>query len=190
MNPLHHFTTRNGYAVRVRVLQPTDTRYLVELYDHLGPESRASRFHLLNVPVDWALVWEHAAEIAALQPPDGFGLIAFADLPDAPDTPIGAVRYRRSPPNEAEVSITIRDDMQSQGLGTYLIMVIREYARQHGIRKLFGLTNSDSRFMRALMERNDLSLKIVPQGEFTYISHTIEASPGPAGEDERDITLY
>ena len=44
--------------------------------------------------------------------------------------------------------------------------------------------------MRALMERNDLSLKIVPQGEFTYISHTIEASPGPAGEDERDITLY
>jgi RimJ/RimL family protein N-acetyltransferase len=174
MNPFHHLITRNGLEVRIRPLAPTDTAYLVDLYDHLSLESRASRFHPSDVQVDRGTVWEQASHITALPLPDGFGLIAFADLPEEPDAPIGAVRYRLSPPDEAEVSITIRDDMQSQGLGTHLIFLIREYARQHGIRKLFGLTSSRSRFMQQLLKRNDLSLKIVPQGEFTYIAHHIE----------------
>lgn len=174
MNLVHQLTTRNGLEVRVRPLVTTDTAYLVDLYDHLSLESRTSRFHPSDVHVDRGTVWEQAAQITDLQLPDGYGLIAFADLPEEPNAPIGAVRYRLSPPDEAEVSITIRDDMQSQGLGTQLIFLIREYARQHGIRKLFGLTSSQSRFMQQLLKRNDLSLKIVPQGEFTYIAHLIE----------------
>lgn len=171
---VHHLTTKSGLEVRVRVLTPTDTACLVELYDHLSPESRASRFHPSDVQVDRGTVWEQAAHITALQLPDGFGLIAFADLPNEPNATVGAVRYRLSPPDEAEVSITIRDDMQSQGVGTQLVFLIREYARQHGIRKLFGLTSSKSRFMQQLLKRQDLPLKIVPQGEFTYIAHHLE----------------
>lgn len=173
MNPVHHVTTHNGLEVRVRALTPIDTACLVDLYDHLSLESRTSRFHPSDVQVDRGTVWDQAAQITALQLPDGFGLIAFADLPDEPNATVGAVRYRLSPPDEAEVSITIRDDMQSQGLGTQLVFLIREYARQHGIRKLFGLTSSKSRFMQQLLQRNDLPLTIVPQGEFTYISHTL-----------------
>jgi len=174
---VHHLTTRDGLAVRVRPMTATDAPYLVELYDHLSPESRISRFHPIDVHVDRGTVWEQAIEIAEIQPPHGFGLIAFADLPDEPNATVGAVRYRLSPPDEAEASITIRDDMQSRGLGTQLIFLILECARERGIRRLFGLTRSDSRFMKQLMQRKDLPLTIVPQGEYTYIAHSIEPYP-------------
>lgn len=173
MSDVHHLTTRAGLPVEVRPLLPDDTPYLVDLYNHLSDASRISRFHPSELHVEPRTVWEQAAQIAEIKRPDGFGLIAFADLPTQPHAPIGAVRYRLSPPDEAEVSITIRDDMQSQGLGTQLIFLIRQYACDHGIRKLFGLTRSDSRFMQLLLRREDLPLTIIPQGEFTYIAHLI-----------------
>lgn len=170
---VHCLTLRSGIPVDVRPLLPEDTPHLVDLYEHLSSASRASRFHPSDIYVNQGTVWEQAARIAEIQRPEGFGLLAFAPLPDNAHAPIAAVRYRLSPPDEAEVSITIRDDMQSQGLGTQLILLIREYARQHGIRKLFGLTRSDSRFMQRLRHRPDLPLTIVPQGDYTYIVHTI-----------------
>jgi RimJ/RimL family protein N-acetyltransferase len=175
MQAVHHLTLRNGLSVWVRPLDSNDAPHLVDLYDHLSSESRISRFHPSDFQVDRGTVWEQATQIVTIQPPDGLGLIAFADLPEHPHATIGAVRYRLSPPDEAEVSITIRDDMQSQGLGTRLIFLIRQYARECGIRKLFGLTRSDSRFMQQLLRRADLPLTIVPQGEYTYIAHTIES---------------
>jgi GNAT superfamily N-acetyltransferase len=174
---VHHVTTRDGHTVRIRPLRPTDTQYLVQLYDNLSDASRATRFYLADVGVARGTIWEQAAEMTALQPPDGFGLIAFADLPDAPRTPVGVVRYRLSPPDEAEASITIRDDFQSQGLGTQLIFLIAEYARAYGIRRLFGLTRSDSRFLQRLLRGFDLPFVIVPQGDFTYIGLPLEQLP-------------
>lgn len=171
---VHRLTSHSGIAIRVRPLRSNDQRYLVELYDHLSAASRASRFHQSDNQVERRTIWEQATEIAELQRPNGFGLIAFADLPDEPHAAIGVVRYRRSPPDEAEVSISIRDDMQNQGLGTQLIYLIVEYARLHGIRKVFGLTDSKSRFLKRLTTQVDLKLELIPQGKFTYIAHSIE----------------
>jgi RimJ/RimL family protein N-acetyltransferase len=174
MHHVHRLTMQDGLTVRVRPLRPGDIRYLVELYDHMSDVSRASRFRQSDIEVERGTVWEQATEIAEVPYPEGFGLIAFGDLPKEPHAAVGVVRYRLSPPDEAEVSISIRDDMQRQGLGTQLIFLIREYARQHGIRKLFGLTRSDSRFLQRLLRKEDLPLEIIPQGEFTYIAHYLD----------------
>ncbi len=167
---VYHLTTRTGHTLRVRPLRDTDTQHLVTLYDRLSIRSRYQRFTNLSEQVEPQQVWQIAADIAHTALPQGFGLLAFGDLPGEPHTPVAVVRYRLSPPDEAEVSISVRDEFQGQGVGAALILLIRDYARQHGIRRIFGLMPAESRFLTYLARQGLPDTTIVPQGKMTYIS--------------------
>ena len=63
-------------------------------------------------------VQREAISIAQADSSSHWGLIAFADLPDRKNAPVGAARLVRTTPIEADVAISIRDDFQNTGIGS------------------------------------------------------------------------
>lgn len=137
------FETKMGIAVRVRPLLPQDTPYLVDLFDHMGADSRYKRFYqpLQNVAPE--RVWAEAEQIAHTEPQVGF--IAFADLPDQPNAPIGAARCVCLGNGAAETAVSVRDDMQNQGVGAYLIRIMAAEAKRQGIKKLVATVQNTNK---------------------------------------------
>jgi len=147
----HHFTTKTGLQVRVRPLYPDDAPFLIDLFAHLGPESRYLRFHqaLATIPPHQAMgeattltytTWRH-----------GQGWLAFADLPDEPDAPVGGVRWIRTNGDVAEMALTVRDDMQGQGIGSELLRFAVEQARVQGIRTMTAVVQAGNHAIQRLL---------------------------------------
>lgn len=147
------YYARNGTQLRVRHLEYNDAPYLVDLFEHLGPDSRYQRFlQSLDHP-SAVRVWQEAEKIAQAARPFNDGLIAFADLPGEPEAPVGVARYMQVDPGVAEVAMSVRDDMQGQGVGTYLFRLLVEEARQQGVRKLVGTVRNDNKAMWIVFDR-------------------------------------
>jgi GNAT superfamily N-acetyltransferase len=79
-----------------------------------------------------------AERIAKADPAHNFGLIAFAHSPESPPLPIGAARYASVDGAEYEAAISIRDDWQGLGVGSWLMELLVQAARQRQIHKLTG----------------------------------------------------
>ncbi len=130
----NRFQTKKGVVVWIRPLLPTDAPHLVDIFKHMSADSRYSRFHQPLDSVAPERVWREAEAIA--QTPQQEGIIAFADLPDQPHAPIGAARYVCTGDGVAETAVSVRDDMQGEGIGTYLLSVLAEEARAQGVQQL------------------------------------------------------
>ena len=68
---------------------------------------------------------------------------------------LGIAHYVRSleRPAVAEVALTVVDDWQGRGLGTFLLELISARARQEGIRTFTALMLAENRRMRHLLKR-------------------------------------
>jgi GNAT superfamily N-acetyltransferase len=111
---------------------------MLDLFQHLGAESRLQRFGDVLQDVDPVAVEKEATRLATLDPEVSMAWLAFADLPDAPHTPVAAGRYTRTNPGEAEIQVVVRDDMQRQGIGSRLVFFVLDQARAAGIRKVIS----------------------------------------------------
>ena len=147
------FQARNGVPLRVRHLEYDDAPYLVDLFEHMGPDSRYRRFlQSLDNPSP-ARVWQEAERIAQAARPYNAGLIAFADLPGEPNAPVGVARYMQIEPGTAEAAMSVRDDMQGQGVGTFLFKMLVEEARKNGVRKLVGTVQNSNKAIWIVFDR-------------------------------------
>lgn len=162
------FVTRSGLEVQLRPLRPDDAPLLVDLFQHLGPESRYQRFQMPLEHPDPAWV-ERAARALAAVPPPGRGWLALADLPDEPGAVVGGGRYVVTGEGTAEVSVTIRDDLQGQGIGTAILRVLITAARGAGIRRLTAYTNPTNRAVMAMVHRLHLPHRVETHAGETYI---------------------
>ena len=145
----YSFQTRTGMTVWVRPLVAADAAHLVELFDHLGADSRYQRFQLAATEPKEELIWREARRIADVDLEKGVGWLAFAADPENEDEliPIGGMRYMTVEPGLAEASLTVRDDMQRQGIGSQLMLFMLDYARRHGVER-----------MAAVVQRNNLGM--------------------------------
>lgn len=139
---IHSFCARNGLEIRVRPMWPADSPYLVDIFEHMSADSRYLRFNMpLDAPdPDW--VRRQAERLSYLPPYQGRAWLAFADLPDAPETAVGGIRYMALTPDSAEVSLVVRDDLQGLGIGTNLIEFAAKKAYSEGYRELVGIIQS------------------------------------------------
>lgn len=142
--PLHSFRTKTGLIICVRRLQVKDACYLVDVFDHMGPESRYQRFCRAIGNVSREQIWQEATEIAQLTANKGAGLIAFSALPGQGIVPLGVARYVETTSRTAEVAVSIRDDFQNMGIGTELMRLLAEMARENGFERLVGDMLSDN----------------------------------------------
>jgi RimJ/RimL family protein N-acetyltransferase len=141
----------DGLVVRVRPERPGDGPLLVELFDRLSADSRYLRFSKSLTRPDPAQIKQEAERLARLEPPAEMAWLAFADVAHQPDVLIGAVRYAPVGPGAAELAITVRDDMQRQGIGTALLRFVCEQARAQGLNRLVAVFRSDNRAVWALV---------------------------------------
>lgn len=166
---VHTFQTKDGIPVKVRQMQPEDADYLVEIFENMGLESRYARFNMPLPDPDPVMVQQEATEMAAIERPESDGWLAFADLPGKPGTPVAGIRYVRTHEGEAEVAISVRDDMQNKGIGTALMTFLFEQAKKAGINKLVALAQRNNRPLWAMLKKSPKPVTRSPEGGFVYL---------------------
>jgi len=193
---LYSFVTKNGSKVCVRPVRPEDTPYLVDLFENMGPDSRYRRFMQTLEQVDMERVWTEAEQIANGMAINSRGFIAFCDTTERPDVPVGVARYVRLASGDAELAISVRDDMQGQGVGTELAQVLTDQAEVEGVSRLVGVVQNDNAGIWAILRR--LNRRMVREAEGTCTVVTIflgddrlgpalfERAAPPCAENEMD----
>ncbi|MCA9920737.1 MAG: GNAT family N-acetyltransferase [Anaerolineales bacterium] len=160
----YQIRTKEGLLLHIRHIQDSDAPYLVDLFEHMGPESRYRRFlQPLDNPTP-GLVWREAERIAKGDPTTHDGLIAFTDLPRQLDAPIAVVRYVMVEPGIAEVALSVRDDMQGQGIGTQMMQMLAVMARDAGVKKFVGTAQNANKAVWAVLEKLPFPMKRTPEG--------------------------
>lgn len=169
-NTLETLQTKTGLTVRVRHLGPEDAPYLVDLFEHMGSESRYNRFMQPADHVPIERIWSEAERIARLVETTSEGLIAFADLPDRGDVPIGAARYVTLNPLQAEIAISVRDDLHHQGIGSILMRLLIQHAHEAGYEQLLGTVQNSNAAMWAMLRNLNYRLERQPEGNSSLIT--------------------
>jgi len=165
-------TTRDGTALKCRLMSPADAPLLVDLYNRLSPESRRRRFHYPLDIVDERKLAEESqrlanvdnrtqggAVVAIEQAADGEHIVAVARLmrpagePDAP---------------EVEAAITVRDDYQGRGLGTELLRRMVLLAKRMHAEIIVAEIEADNyAAVRLFRELNLVTVATTTHGETT-----------------------
>src|SRR6056297_1992668 len=121
---------RDGRAILLRSIRPSDRARLVAGLRRLSPASRYLRFHapvheLSESQLDYLTQVDHH---------DHEAIIAL-DLADLDLPGVGVARYIREPfePTVAEAAITVADEYHGQGAGTILLGALAARAREAGI---------------------------------------------------------
>lgn len=161
-------SAKNGLLVEVRPIQPDDAPNLIDLFEHMGSESRYLRFHQTLDNPSPRRVRREAEQIVKPEP-HKFGLLAFADLPDQLHAPIGGARYVGVGEGVAEVAISVRDDMQRKGIGTQLMKLLIEKARARGIRRLVADVKNNNKGVWRLLEGLEVPMKRTIEGVYSLI---------------------
>jgi GNAT superfamily N-acetyltransferase len=139
--------TRDGVVLAVRPIEPGDKAELEEHVRHLGDQSRYQRFLR---PLR-QLTERDLAYFTEVDHRDHEGLIAET----AAGEPIGVARYIRLPgrPGVAEMAMAVTDEWQGRGVGTALLEVLADRARDVGIRSFLGICLIDNVDMQQLLRR-------------------------------------
>ena len=171
----HTIYTRDGQPVWIRSLEKEDAHHLVDLFEHMGSESRYLRFNLsLNNP-DPELVWAEARRLAQIDPEKDGAWLAFADMPGQPAAAVAGARYMRIDENAAEASLAVRDDMQNKGIGTELLKYLLAQAQEAGINKLVATVQRGNRPLWHLLQRSTFPIEYESEGSYSTITAHINA---------------
>ena len=133
----------------VRPIRPEDAHSLMDFFVELSERSRLGKLVRRFEDFDEQFVarltqidYDRDMVLVAVTNPEGSGDI------------VGLARYFGDPDLiEAEVSITIADAWQGQGVGARLLDLILKAARKRGFKRAWGLCRPQSRDMITLVER-------------------------------------
>ncbi|MBP8947666.1 MAG: GNAT family N-acetyltransferase [Candidatus Promineofilum sp.] len=167
---VYTFRTKTGRPIRVRPLVPEDAPYLVDLFENMSQDSRYQRYLQTLEHIDMERVWSTAEQIAEGMAINSHGLLAFCDMVERPDVPVAAARYVYTDAGEAEIGISVRDDMQGLGIGAQLMGLLLDEARRAGVERLVALFHSDNVAIRTIFNKLDCRLTRKPDGMYTYIT--------------------
>lgn len=167
---VHTFHTGDGTLLKIRPLRPEDARHLVDLFEHMGPESRFLRFNLALSNPDLDLVWSEAQRLAQVDHERDGAWLAFADFSEQEDVPVAGCRFVRLEDGVAEASLVVRDDMQRQGVGRELLRFMVREARRKGIRRLVATIQRGNRPLWRLLQSSGIEYETESEGSYAHIS--------------------
>jgi acetyltransferase len=181
---VYTFSAKNGMVVRVRPLRPEDAPYLVDLFENMSHKSRYSRFMQTLERIDMERMWSEAEQIAHGVAVNSHGLLAFCDTAERPDVPIAAARYVRLDSGQGEIGVSVRDDMQNLGVGTRLLKLLVEDARDEGLHELVAYVLNDNIAVWRMLRSLGYPISRHPEGNATLL--TIDISE-PAGWEDAAV---
>jgi GNAT superfamily N-acetyltransferase len=130
---VYRFKLEDGSEVRVRRETSEDLPAMVELFEHVSPQSRLDWARNWPVSVDHAAAVREATQLAELDRSGSVAWLAFIDQPDRPGLVVGGGRYTPTASGVAEITVVVRDDMQGKGIGSRLLYYVLDQARSSGI---------------------------------------------------------
>lgn len=156
------FTTRRGEVIATRLIQPEDAPLLIDLFLHLSVETRRRRFNIGLENIEPKMLQERAKELAEVDNcAESGAILAFADQAEGRPL-IGVARLARNPyskPGAAEIAVVVRDDYQGQGIGSQLLTLLVELARQMGFTALEATVQADNQQALAMTQKTPLPLQ-------------------------------
>ncbi|MGH7338886.1 MAG: GNAT family N-acetyltransferase [Candidatus Rokuibacteriota bacterium] len=164
---------RDGRAIEIRALRPTDRDGLLAAFERTGEESRYRRFFapkrtFSEKEIDFYLNVDfvgHVALVAVLEE-GGRPVIA------------GGGRYIVSEPGHAEVAFAVDDPHQGLGIATRLMRHLVAIARQAGLRELVAEVLPDNAPMLKVFERSGLAATTRHAGGIVHVTMPL-SRPGP-----------
>lgn len=166
---VHTFYSKQGHLLWLKPLQESDVPYLVNLFDHLSPESRYLRFQTLLPHLPPEYVWQEAPKFIPGPDRPGAGWLAFCHLPHQPFAPVAGVRFMYLSPTTAELSVTVRDELQGCGIGRELVHWLFAQAQQAQVQTLVAETFSHNLPMLNLFVGLAFPKKVTTQTALTKI---------------------
>jgi acetyl coenzyme A synthetase (ADP forming)-like protein len=123
---------RDGQTVHIRAATPDDLRLLEDYFIGLSDESRRLRFWTPSVDIT-----EQSKRAVDVDNVNHMTLLAVGGV-DRPRMLGGAQFYREGSSHRAEVSMSVADAYQGHGLGSILLGVLAQAAREFGITTFFA----------------------------------------------------
>ena len=168
-------TLRDGSEVLVRRLTPPDAPGLEAGFARLSEESRRLRFLTTKPRLS-------ASELHYLTDVDGHRHEALVAIDPETRHGVGIARFVQDEddPRRAEVAVTVVDEWQHRGVGSLLLTVLSDRAREEGITTFTALVAADNKSMNNLLTRLSAPVtKIRPIGEAA--EYEIELAPKGLG---------
>lgn len=171
------FTGKDGALISYRLIRPGDAELLIDLFQHLSPETRRRRFNIGLQRIEAARLRQEAERLADVDNATlGGAVLAFAGA-----TLIGVARLAREEADspEAEAAVVVRDDFQRQGIGTALAYLLLHLAARMNLRTLSASVQANNSPVFALLEKLDLPMeRDTARGE-TVIKIRLDADVSP-----------
>jgi len=146
----------DGTTIGIGFVGPEDEQRLLSGFRKLSQQTKLYRFHcskqeLSNKEKDYLLKIDNYNHFA----------IGAVDLGKSHDVGIGLIRYIRckDDPTRAEVAITVIDEYQNKGIGTYLFKELFIYADKNGVRTLTGYVLKENVKMIRILDKIGLKVK-------------------------------
>lgn len=150
----------DGSHYQIRPIQADDRERIIELFNHLSPDSRYLRFaHAISKLPD-----DFLDDILHLDYKKEMALLAVVTSHIGTEEIVGIARYV-TPPNQntCEFSLSVRDDHTTHGVGTHLMLDLIKYAKKNGLQEMIGyVLNKNSRMLHLV---SDLGFQIQSQDE-------------------------
>ncbi len=172
-------TLPDGRSFLLRPIRPEDEPLLQDMLAHSTSEDIRLRFF---TPLK-QLTHEVAARLSQIDYDREMALVAEAPAIDRAGTAIyGAVRISADPDNEkAEYGVMVRSDLKGQGLGYLMMQEIMAYARDRGIKRIYGEVLRENTTMLQMCEELGFDRSFDPEEQGVMrVSIDLTAVPEPA----------
>jgi GNAT superfamily N-acetyltransferase len=169
-------TLKDGRRVVLRPIRPDDVERTERFLEQLSPPSKHFLFlggisKLSDDALRRLCDPDHANDMAFV------ALEADASRGSAPRQ-IGVSRYAgASSPQGAEISVAVADEWQHRGLGKRLLTHLIDYARAHGVKRLYSMDSMGNTRMRKLARDVGFSERPDPEDASQVICY-LDLAPG------------
>ena len=155
---------RDGSAVTLRPIRPEDEPLVVAFHRTLSEESVYLRyFHMMSLSA--RIAHERLIRICFTDYAREMALVADRHDPETGEHAVLAVARlsRIHGRNEAEFSMLVSDPHQHQGLGTELLGLLLEIARDEGLERITAEVLHENRAMQRVCEKLGFTLRATPE---------------------------
>lgn len=153
----HFHAHHDGFSYCIRPIKKDDKNKLIELFNHLSPESRYLRFaHAISKLPDKFL-----QDVLELDYEKEMAFVAITENTTCNEVIIGIARYvSDATGNTCEFSISVSDQYTAHGIGMNLMKQLINHARQNNLQKMIGYILTSNTKM--LIMTRELGFQIEP----------------------------
>jgi acetyltransferase len=149
-------TARNGSAIRIRAIVPSDEEEILQAFDRLGAHSRYMRFmhSVREVNV------QRLRTVLTGFPAKGLAIAATVPAQDGIDI-VGTATFIIDG-EDCEFAVSVIDEWAGAGLGRLLMAALIDAARRRGLREMVGFVLAENQPMLRLAARLGFAVKRDP----------------------------